>query len=326
MVRRGVLGWILTAVLLGGVCLIAASAQAQAVENGNGLEGGSPLAPTPQAPGPEAPVTIGASLWYEFSFTSAGVPATSCPGCTNSVGNVQGAPAAPWTFTAPPQGAILTVTDRLLRGDVFNVFDFGFPIGSTTVVAASGSCTDDPTVCVADPLSSHGFFFLGPGNHSITIVPTSGPGFGGAYFRVDTAAQLFNISTRGQVGTGANVLIAGFIITGNSPALVLVRAIGPSLTALMVPGALSDPTVTLFSGPTPIAFNDDWQDPVDPLCASSGHICGGPASIAATFPPSDFLESAILIILDPGLYTAIVSGFGGLTGVGLVEVFEVPLF
>ena len=322
MVRRGVLGWILTAVLLGGVCLIAASTEAQAVGGGNGLLDGPALEPSPQAPGPEAPVPIG-TLWQEFEFSGVGVSATGCGACTpSSGGNSQFAPAAPWTFTAPAQGAILTVTDAFTLGDVFNVFDFGFPIGSTTVVGAGGSCGSDPVVCLGDPLTSHGVFFLVPGPHSITIVPSASPfGAGAAYFRVDTAGVLLNISTRGQVQTGDNVLIGGFVVSGSVPVVVLIRALGPSLASFGVPGVLPDPIVTLFSGSTAIAQNNNWQV-ADPLCASTGNTCGTPADIAATgLAPTNPLESAIEIILPPGPYTAIVTGFGGSTGVGLIEVY-----
>jgi hypothetical protein len=137
--------------------------------------------------------------------------------------------------------------------------------------------------------------------------------------------RLTNISTRGRVETGADVLIGGFVIGGSTSVMVLVRALGPTLglPPFNVPGALPNPTVTLFSGSTPIASNDDWQT-VDPLCASSGHTCGGPADITATgLAPPQPLEAALLITLPPGAYTAIVSGVGG-TGVGLVEVYEVP--
>jgi hypothetical protein len=137
------------------------------------------------------------------------------------------------------------------------------------------------------------------------------------------ASRLLNLSTRSLVQTGDDVMIGGFIIGGTTPKTVLVRAIGPSLVAFGVPGVLANPTVTLFSGPTPIARNDDWQV-TDPLCASSGHTCGTPADIAATgLPPSQPAESALLITLAPGPYTAIVTGVGGGTGVGLVEVFDV---
>jgi len=149
----------------------------------------------------------------------------------------------------------------------------------------------------------------------------------GALFASPPSAQadsrLVNISTRSRVETGDNVMIAGFIIGGDAPKTVLVRATGPSLTNFGVPGALADPVLRLFSGQTVIAENDDWQVTL-PLCQQSGHICGGPAEItAAGLAPTAPLEAALLITLNPGPYTAIVSGFGGATGVGLVEVFEV---
>jgi len=119
------------------------------------------------------------------------------------------------------------------------------------------------------------------------------------------------------------VMIGGFIIGGSTPKTVLIRAIGPSLAALGVPGVLTDPVLRLFAGQTAIAENDDWQVSL-PLCQQSGHTCGDAAAIAATgSAPSHPLEAALLITLPPGPYTAIVSGFGGSTGVGLVEVFEV---
>jgi uncharacterized delta-60 repeat protein len=136
--------------------------------------------------------------------------------------------------------------------------------------------------------------------------------------------NLINLSTRSLVQTGDDVLIGGFTIGGSTPKTVLVRALGPTLTTFGVPGVLANPTVTLFAGATAIASNDDWQV-ADPLCASSGHTCGTPADIAATgLPPSNPLEAALLITLAPGPYTAIVSGVGGTTGIGLVGVFDVP--
>jgi hypothetical protein len=99
-----------------------------------------------------------------------------------------------------------------------------------------------------------------------------------------------------------------------------------------MPGTLANPFVQLFSGQTVIAQNDNWQDA--PSC--DGFVCGGATEIAATgldpcqpnpgqttSPSGCAQESAMLITLPPGAYTAIVSGVGGGTGVGLVEVFEV---
>ena len=122
--------------------------------------------------------------------------------------------------------------------------------------------------------------------------------------------NLANISTRLSVGTGDNVLIGGFIITGTGDKNVIVRALGPSLAAQNVPGALTDPVLELHdqSGAT-IATNDDWKDTQE-------------AEIeATTIPPTDEHESAIVRRLTPGNYTAIVRGKNNGTGVGLVETY-----
>jgi len=144
-----------------------------------------------------------------------------------------------------------------------------------------------------------------------------------------SASKLTNISTRGLVGTGDDVMIGGFIIGGSGTKRVLVRARGPVLTDFGVPGELVNPSMQLFSGQTVIAQNDNWQT-TDPLCGPPAEACGGSAEITATGldPCVGNLtgcaqESAILITLPPGAYTAIVSGVSGGTGVGLVEVFEV---
>ena len=145
--------------------------------------------------------------------------------------------------------------------------------------------------------------------------------------------RLSNISTRSRVLTGDNVMIGGFIIDGSTPKRVLVRSRGPSMAGapFFVPGTLANPFVRIFSGPTVIAQNDNWQD--SPDCP--GFVCEGPAEIVNTgfdpctpnpgqnfSPPSCALEATILITLPPGAYTAIVTGANGQTGVALVEVFE----
>ena len=127
-------------------------------------------------------------------------------------------------------------------------------------------------------------------------------------------SSLLNISTRGNVQTGDNVMIGGFIVAGNGSQRVLVRAIGPSLALFGVADPLADPTLTLYdSEGTQIDFNDNWQD--NPA----------QAEIEATMiAPSDPNESAVLQTLAPGGYTAIVRGAGSATGTGLVEVYVLP--
>ena len=121
--------------------------------------------------------------------------------------------------------------------------------------------------------------------------------------------QLGNISTRLDVGTGENVAIGGFIVTGTQAKQVVVRALGPSLP---LGGVLADPILELHdsSGET-IASNDNWPESANQQ-----------AIIDAGFAPSNDKESAILMALEPGLYTAIVRGVGGTSGVALVEAYD----
>jgi hypothetical protein len=123
--------------------------------------------------------------------------------------------------------------------------------------------------------------------------------------------RMANISTRGLVGTGQGQLIGGFIITGG-PKLVMIRAMGPSLAAFGVSPALANPSVALYAKGTQLASNDDWK--------TNANVADITASGIA---PNDDLESALLIRLEPGAYTTVVSGVGGTTGIGLVEVYEI---
>lgn len=130
-------------------------------------------------------------------------------------------------------------------------------------------------------------------------------------------SKLANISTRGFVDTGDNVMIGGLIVGGGGggTARVIVRALGPSVP---VSGALSDPTLELHDGSgTLVASNDNWKTRAD----------GGSqqAEIEATaLQPSNDLESALVRTLPPGNYTAIVRGTNNTTGVGLVEAYNLP--
>jgi hypothetical protein len=129
--------------------------------------------------------------------------------------------------------------------------------------------------------------------------------------------KLANLSTRASVKSGNNVMIGGFYVdAGTGGANVAVRALGPSLTALGVPGALPDPTLELRDGDgTLLLADDDWQD-------NAGQAA---ALTAAGMAPSNAKESALIKFLVPGAYTAIVQGRNGTpTGVGLVEVYNLP--
>jgi sugar lactone lactonase YvrE len=119
---------------------------------------------------------------------------------------------------------------------------------------------------------------------------------------------LANISTRLLVGTGDNVLIGGFIVTGTQSKKVLIRAIGPSLP---LAGVLADPTLELYQGTTLLESNDNWMDSPNKQ-----------AIIDSTIPPSNPLESAIVRSVPPGNYTAIERGVNNGTGIGVVEAYD----
>jgi len=124
-----------------------------------------------------------------------------------------------------------------------------------------------------------------------------------------------NISTRGLVLTGNNVMIAGLIIQGTGPQTVVITATGPSLVPFGITNPLADPTLQLVrqSDSAILATNDDWQMAPNYLDI-----------LASGFAPTDPKESAIMMTLAPGAYTAIVQGAGGGSGVSVVGVFRVP--
>lgn len=125
-----------------------------------------------------------------------------------------------------------------------------------------------------------------------------------------TATQLVNVSTRVQVDKGDNVMIGGFIVNGDMPKAMVVRAIGPSLTDAGVKGALSDPILELYdSSGTLLTQNDDWTS----LPAES---------VPSGFELSNPKESLISATLAPGLYTAVLRGKNGGTGVALCEFYD----
>jgi len=178
---------------------------------------------------------------------------------------------------------------------------------------------------------------LNPGAYTVHLAGVNGSTGVGLIevFEADDSdlSQLVNISTRGPVQTGDNVMIGGFVIEGNGTKTVLVRGRGPSMSGapFFIPGVLANPSLRLFSGQALIAQNDNWQDSLS--CAD--FVCGGAAQISATrldpcqpnpgqpsAPPGCALESAILITLNPGAYTVHLSGINGGSGIGLVEVFQ----
>jgi hypothetical protein len=132
--------------------------------------------------------------------------------------------------------------------------------------------------------------------------------------------KAINVSTRGQVGTGNNSLIAGFVVTGAASRRVLLRGAGPTLSRLGVPGVLADPQLTLAEQATGVTLrtNNDWHTGDDAA------VIAAAARAAGAFPLGNgSRDAAMLVMLPPGAYTVQLSGVNNTTGVGIVEVYDV---
>jgi len=130
-----------------------------------------------------------------------------------------------------------------------------------------------------------------------------------------TPAHLVNLSTLGFVGAGDDVLTAGFVIAGEAPKRLLIRAVGPGLAPFGVSNLLLDPQLSLVPlGGLPLAANDDWPNLVSVQAAFT--------AAGAFALPSGSKDAALVITLEPGGYTVVVSGVGGTTGNALVEIYD----
>lgn len=146
----------------------------------------------------------------------------------------------------------------------------------------------------------------------------SGGGSGGNGGGAD-AACIANISTRAWIGAGDSLLISGFVIQGNAPKTVLVRAVGPTLAAFGVAGALADPQVRLVNqAGAELGFNNDWGTLPD-----QAGLAAATSAVQAFGLAAGSRDAAILTTLQPGLYSTQVSGVGSGTGVALVEIYDV---
>jgi len=206
----------------------------------------------------------------------------------------------------------------VLRDPVLSVYD-----SSGTLIATNDDWQGDPNHFIVESnglvpanLSESAMARnLAPGAYTVIVRgkdTTPGIGLVEVYdISPLSNSKLGNISTRGSVGTLDNILITGFIIGDVDSATVIVRAIGPSLAAYGVSGVLSDPTLTIYdSTGSLIASNDNWQDNVNSVDIGKNGLA-----------PPDPSESALVLHLPAGAYTAIVRGANDTTGNALVEVY-----
>lgn len=217
--------------------------------------------------------------------------------------------------------------------------------GKGTTLATNRGWNNDAQIASAD--AAVGAFALDAGSKDAALLETLPPGAytaqvgsgndGIALVEVyDVAAgaavptkQLINISSRGYVGTGDDVMIGGFVVRGDQPKRLLIRGIGPGLVPLHVSGVLNDPVLTVYdSNHVVVAQNDDWSTPspvnASDQPASGADVSNAASSVGAFALPAGSKDAAAIVTLSPGAYTAIVTGANGGTGSALVEVYELP--
>jgi hypothetical protein len=217
---------------------------------------------------------------------------------------------APWAFDG-----CATLTDVVIPASVMAIGDAAFAACSDLVSAYFQG--DAPALFGEDVFAGAAPNFAIRRNGAAT-------GFANPWndypvFDLDAPASiLINLSTRSFVGTGANIQIAGFVISGAQSKQVLIRASGPTLSLDQnVPGALPDPKLTLFRGSTALESNTIWG------AAANAHDIETTAHRVGAFPwAEDSHDSALLVTLTPGPYTALVSSQSGDTGVALIEVYD----
>lgn len=186
-----------------------------------------------------------------------------------------------------------------------------------TAIVAPG-LTDGPSN-VADILAGNGGITtpVGPGGPLASFTVNWRDFYLSAEIIPGKSSAVANVSSRGAVGTGDNVLIVGFIVQGSEPRNLVLRALGPSLTSMGVSGILADPRIAVYRGSTKLAENDNWAD---------GSFT--PALLADQtwlnwLYPTNAKESALYLTLPPGAYTMIVSGVNDTTGIALADVHDV---
>lgn len=221
-----------------------------------------------------------------------------------------------WTFNSyrgplqfPGPGFATVDIRRVFLHELGHALGLGHPdTGGQHVTAVMNSIMSNQEVLSADDIAGARFLYgASTGTPTPTPTPTPSPSA-----TPSAACHLANISTRLKIGVSDNVLIGGFIIRGTQSKRLILRAIGPSLGAWGVPNAIADPVLQLHdSSGGVIALNNDWQ-----IGAQAAEIQ------ASGLAPASFSESALIVTLAPGNYTAVVSGVGGGQGIGLVEAYE----
>ena len=215
------------------------------------------------------------------------------------------------TIKVPPAGLTLFANDNWNENTLGpSIVDTAAAVGAFPLPAGS---KDAAVLALLPPGLYTALVGSADGNSGVALIE--------AYDAIagDPDARLINLSTRGLVGTGANILIPGIVVGGTGRLRLLVRAVGPGLVQFGVPGVLARPTLAVYSGQTLSRTNTGWTS--DGLKADLESA----ARAVGAFPLADgSADCAALLSVNPGNYTLQVSGVGGTTGEVLVEVYVTP--
>jgi sugar lactone lactonase YvrE len=310
---------------LGTYSVIVTSSSGSVTSNSVDLAspGVAPAAPPPQTASNFANISTRAQVGPGAQIEIVGFVISGPPGSTEQV-LVRG--------DGPSIGAF--GVSGTLKNPVLTLFDSnGNQIDTNTDWSSSPNAAQ-----IASAAASVGAFVLLPGQAGgsadsallVNLTPgaytaqvtglnsTSGIALAEVYQVGAGAANLVNISTRAFVDSGASVEIAGLVIHGTQPATVLIRAVGPTLSTLSVSGVLAQPTLTVQdASANTVATNTGWS-----TNSNAAAIATATATVGAFALPSGSADCALLLTLQPGNYTATVSGVGGTSGIALVEAYQ----
>lgn len=215
------------------------------------------------------------------------------------------------TLTWRPPGSGATVTGYKIE----RAIDTAFGTGLTTFTVATASTSYVDTTAAAGTTYYYRISATNTGGASsptstLTVQTPGSVGTG--------ASEFINISSRAYCSTGNSVTIGGFVVSGSSPKRVLVRAVGPTLTTqgLGSSEVLADPVIELHSGASILATNDNWTDNASAITTLSAQVGAAPLS------STDTTSAAMIVTLNPGVYSFIASGKNNTSGIVLIEVYD----
>lgn len=267
-----------------------------------------------------------------------------------SAGDAAGATIAGFyvTGTMPKQILIRAVGPSLTQFGITNPVSapqLKLVDNKNSVVATNAGWANDASIVAAG--QSVGAFTLNANSTDAALLVTLAPGqytaqvqsgnTGTALIEVydigsadpNPTKQLINISTRGHVGTDQDVMVAGFVVSGDAPKRILIRGVGPGISQFGVSNVVADPLLKVYDNQhAVVAQNDNWEtaQPINATDtpATATQITSVDTSVGAFPLTAGSTDAAVLVTLNPGQYTAIVSGANSGTGNAIVEVYEVP--